>query len=269
MLQILICTYNAGICDVPSILLPPAEGVGYVVSMQYSDPCFLGQIPDVLKQRDDVILSINKGLGLSANRNNAIACATAEVCVIADDDVRYTLSDLHSIASAHAAAPEADVLLFQAKGPQGFLKPYPTHTFDYAHQPKGYYPSSIEITFKRERVKDIPFDLRFGLGSGCIINGEEEVWLNTLYRKGKRSINYVPTPIVQTVDVPQGGANFAVNSEVQRAKGAKLYYIYGVTGFLRCVKESLVTAQQEKTACLWQLLKNTFAGALYIMRTGR
>ena len=79
----------------------------------------------------------------------------------------------------------------------------------------------------------------------------------------------MPTPIVQTVDVPQGGANFAVNSEVQRAKGAKLYYIYGVTSFLRCVKESLVTAQQEKTACLWQLLKNTFAGALYIMRTGR
>lgn len=269
MLQLLICTYNTGIRDVPSILLPPVEGIGYVVSMQYSDDCFLKDIPKVLLQREDVVLSTINGLGLSVNRNNAITNATAEICVIADDDVRYTLSDLHRIVSAHEATPEADVLLFQAKGPQGFLKHYPTHTFDYAHQPKGYYPSSIEITFKRERVKDISFDPRFGLGSGCIINGEEEVWLNTLYRKGKCSIYYVPTPIVQTIDVPQGGANFAVNSEVQRAKGAILYYIYGVTGFLRCVKESLVTAQQEKAAGLWQLLKNTFAGALYIMRTGR
>lgn len=269
MLQLLICTYNAGIRDVPSILLPPAEGIGYVVSMQYSDACFLKEIPEVLKQREDVILSTINGLGLSVNRNNAIACATAEVCVIADDDVRYTLQDLLRIVSAHEAAPEADVLLFQAKEPKGFLKSYPSHAFDYAHQPKGYYPSSIEITFKRERIKNVPFDLRFGLGSGNLINGEEEVWLNRLHRKEGRIIRYVPVPVVQTIDIPQGGANFATSPEVQRAKGAKLYYIYGAMGFLRCVKESFVTSRREKAARFWQLLKNTFAGALYIMRTGR
>ena len=269
MLQILICTYNAGICDVPSILLPPAEGIGYVVSMQYTDACFLEQIPDVLRRREDVILSTIAGKGLSANRNNALAHATAEVCVIADDDVRYTLSDLHRIASEHVAKPKADVLLFQATRPQGLLKEYPPQPFDFAHIPSGYYPSSIEITFKRERVKHIPFDLRFGLGSGNIVNGEEEVWLNTLHRKAGRTVCYVPIPIVHTLDVPQGGAHFATNPDVQRAKGAKLYYIYGVMGLLRCVKESFAVARREKAARLWQLLKNTLAGALYIMRTGR
>ena len=270
MLQVLICTFNSGITDIPNILLPEAEGIGYVVSMQYSEARFLSLIPEELKHRKDVVLSTIEGLGLSVNRNNAIAHATAEVCVIADDDVRYTLADLRRIENEHAARPEADVLLFQARGPQGeLLKRYPQVPFAYREMPRGYYPSSIEITFKRERVKDIPFDLRFGLGSGKVVCGEEEVWLNALYRKAGRRILYLPHPVVQTLATPQGGANFATRPEMQMAKGATLYYIHGISACLRCLKASLVAARKNKEARLFTLLRNTARGIIYIMRTGR
>ena len=270
MLQILICTLNEGILEVPHILLPEAEGVGYVVSMQYTEAHYLERIPEVLKSRRDITLSTIAGRGLAANRNNALAHARAEVCVIADDDVRYTLADLHRIEAEHRAHPEADVILFQARGPKGeLLKNYPPHAFDFANQPKGYYPSSIEITFKRERVSAIPFDLRFGLGSGCIVCGEEEVWLNALMRKGGCTICYVPTPVVQTMDAPQGGAGFATRTEVQRAKGAVLYYIHGASAWLRCVKEAWMAARLAEGAHFFTILKNTALGIIYIMRTGR
>ncbi len=270
MLQILICTHNEGIREVPNILLPEAEGIGYVVSMQYSDARYLNAVPAELRYRKDVVLSVIAGQGLSANRNNAIACATAEVCVVADDDVRYELADLQRIVAAHAAHPEAGVILFQAKGPQGeLLKNYPQESFNYPDIPKGYYPSSIEITFKRVCVKDIPFDLRFGIGSKGVACGEEEVWLHTLYRKAGQFILYLPFSVVRTLESPQGGANFAMRPEIQRAKGATLYYLYGMSAWLRCFKASLFTACSVKNAHFFTLLRNTARGILYIMRTGR
>ena len=270
MLQVLICTLNAGISDIPNILLPEAEGVGYVVSMQYTEAHYLERIPEALRSRQDVTLSTIAGRGLSANRNNALAHATAEVCVIADDDVRYELADLRRIEAEHRAHPEAGVLLFQARGPEGgLLRDYPELPFDYQRQPRGYSPISFEITFKRERVGSTPFDLRFGLGSGDIVCGEEEVWLNTLYRKAACTIKYLPIPVVQTVDFPQGGANFATRQEMQRAKGAVLYYIYGLTAWLRCIKESWTTARRIKEARFITMLRNTARGIIYIMRTGR
>ena len=118
-------------------------------------------------------------------------------------------------------------------------------------------------------MKDVPFDLRFGMGSGQIVCGEEEVWLHTLYRKNKCTIKYLPFPIVQTIDMPQGGANFATLPEKQRAKGAVLYYIYGWTAWLRCLKVCWTTARQQKGARFFTLLRNTARGILYITKTGR
>ena len=270
MIQVLICTFNSGIADIPKILLPEAEGVGYVVSMQYSEARFLSLIPEELKHRGDVVLSTIEGLGLSVNRNNAIAQATAKVCVIADDDVSYTLDQLRRIEAEHEAHPEADVLLFQALGPDGnLLKDYPLAPFNYRQQPKGYSPISFEITFKRKRVVSMPFDLRFGLGSGIIVCGEEEVWLNALYRKLGCTICYLPIPVVQTMDLPQGGANFATRPEMQRAKGAVLYYIHGWSAWLRCLKTCWCTARKVNDTRFFTMLCNTAKGIFYITKTGR
>ena len=50
-IDILICTIDNGIKRIPHMLMPPQEGISYVVSMQYTDKAYLDLIPDVLKER--------------------------------------------------------------------------------------------------------------------------------------------------------------------------------------------------------------------------
>ena len=70
--DILICTLNESIASVPSCLMDEKDGVGYVVSFQYTDDKYLLMVPEELLTRKDVLLTSIEGHGLSANRNNAI-----------------------------------------------------------------------------------------------------------------------------------------------------------------------------------------------------
>ena len=48
-LDILICTIDEGIEKVPKVLMPPRDGVRYVVSMQYTQKTMKERVPAVLK----------------------------------------------------------------------------------------------------------------------------------------------------------------------------------------------------------------------------
>ena len=62
-LDILICSLNKGIVRIDDLLRLEQDGVRYVVSYQYTDERYLELVPDVLKQRKDVVLSVYKGTG--------------------------------------------------------------------------------------------------------------------------------------------------------------------------------------------------------------
>ena len=95
-IDILICTVADRLENIAGMLLPQREGVSYVVSVQYnSDPSPV--IPSVLESRPDVRTGLFRGMGLSRNRNNSINMATADICVIADDDNVYTDRHLDTI----------------------------------------------------------------------------------------------------------------------------------------------------------------------------
>ena len=87
-LDILICSLNKGIVRIDDLLRPEQEGVRYVVSYQYTDERYLELVPEVLKQRRDVVLSVYKGQGLSNNRNHALELSRADLVIFADDDSR-------------------------------------------------------------------------------------------------------------------------------------------------------------------------------------
>ena len=89
-LDILICSLNKGIVRIDDLLRPEQDGVRYVVSYQYTDERYLELVPDVLKQRKDVVLSVYKGQGLSNNRNHALELAKADLVIFADDDSRLS-----------------------------------------------------------------------------------------------------------------------------------------------------------------------------------
>ena len=83
-LDIAICTYGAdGPSRVAMMLLPPEEGVRYVVSWQEHGDAVL---PEILKDRKDVAVFRLDKKGLSNNRNNAIANCTGDIVLISDDD---------------------------------------------------------------------------------------------------------------------------------------------------------------------------------------
>lgn len=266
--DILICTLNEGITSVPLCLMEETEGVGYVVSMQYTDGKFLNSIPEALRTRKDVTVTTIEGRGLSANRNNAIAHSQADICVVADDDCRYTPERITDLIDAFNRHEEADVLMLQSLGPDGkLLRDYPECSFNMQCPPRGYFPISIDLAFRRERMADIAFDLRFGLGSERMTGGEEGVWVETAKRTG-RTVLYVPQPLAQTLEVPKSGDRLFDNPRKLFSYGALSYFVYGLSSVVRCLKFAFLESSKHQ-APLISAYGNMLKGILYIMHDGR
>ena len=89
-LDVLIATHTPeGILRVADMNLPVVEGVRYIVSWQdHRD----AEIPPALDARNDVTVDRFGQRGVSFNRNNAIELSTADVYLVADDDLRYSSS---------------------------------------------------------------------------------------------------------------------------------------------------------------------------------
>jgi len=228
-ISILICTFNEGILRVPSVLMPPMEGVKYVVCMQYTDEEALGKVPMKMLMRKDVKFYVHEGQGLCKNRNFALDWADGDICVIADDDNRYKPEYIQNIIQAYAEHPEADIITFQAETIEGKpLHPYPAD-----------YVSSVEMTFRPSslREKGLRFNEDFGINGNKYCAGEEDVFLTEAKQKGL-NILYVPKVIVQT-QAATTGTNFADNPDLQRTKGAVFLIRFGKANAIwRSVKEA-------------------------------
>ncbi len=224
-IDILVCTIDGGIADVPHVLMPPQEGIGYVVSMQYTDRKWLEMVPRELRERADVRLTCIEGRGLSRNRNNAMEHADADVCILADDDNCYSMEGVQNVIDAYRDNPEADIIHFQAMTRDGAL----------LHEYPADYVCSVEMTFR----SDIPvrFNENFGLGSPLLCAGEEQVFIKDAQDAGL-SVVYCPKLIVVTDGVTTG-SQLAGNRKLQFTKGATFRYVYGTASALwRSVKEA-------------------------------
>lgn len=234
ILELLICTINEGIKRVPDVLLPEVENVRYLVSWQQTGTIHL-DLPESLN-RPDVRVCKLEGRGLAANRNNALKNAQGDILLLSDDDTSYTAEKFQIVLKRFKTYPKADIICFKATDQEGNeIKHYASQPFIYAKRPKGTFFSSCEIAFRRS--SNLPFfDERFGLGSQYLACGEEEVFLETAYRKGLKII-YLPEVIVST-NANTTGKRFLVNAAVRRSKGAVLSVIYGPwSARLRCLKK--------------------------------
>lgn len=240
-LDILVCTIDERVRRVPALLLPPQEGVRYVVSMQCTEEGMSALVPEVLLRRPDVTLLTLAGRGLSRNRNHALAHATAEAALIADDDMAYTLPRLRRLRQCLQDNPGTQVALFEATDREGHpMKHYPRQAMDYraAMACRGYYPSSWEIVLRREAFARLRFNEQFGLGSGTFPCGEEEVLLHDAVRQGLEA-RFFPIVIGET-DRATTGSRFLTDPSVQRAKGAVFAYTHSRSrARCLCLKEAL------------------------------
>lgn len=261
-LSILICTINDRIADVPDMLLTPRDEVAYIVAFQYTDNMFLSMVPDTLRERPDVEIIPHPSTGLSHNRNTALSACRTALALVADDDTRYTHEQIDTIIRCFRDHPEVDIACFQAVYEDGTaLKPYPHHSFDYRHTPRGYYYSSIELAMRTD-IQLPQFDPRFGLGAGYLSCGEEDVFLYHSHCAGL-TIRYFPHVTATTRTGETTGDRFSTDTRVRRSKGAVLLVIHGLLGgFVRIVKAALMQPHNR-----WQAFRDMMDGYHYILTT--
>lgn len=232
-LQILISTLGAGgIVRVADMLPVPSDNVSYLVSWQ--EPS--GITPDELK-REDVTVVTMPGRGLSRNRNNALTHATGDILLIADDDVEYDTGSFDKIINFFESHPDADAATFIVSRPTTCVYPDVETVLRRQHYPRGYYVCSFELALRRSTTGDFRFDERFGLGCKKFGSGEEELFVDTLLRANKRVI-FNPLVIACHPDRSTGLTGQSTPA-VQRASGAVICRLYGVSALPRLVLKAL------------------------------
>ncbi len=262
--QFLICTIDERIANVAQMMLPRQEGVSYLVSWQRTSArSETVPVPPQLEERPDVSVYPLNSRGLSANRNNALRHAQADILVIADDDCRYTPETIDTLRSVYAGHPEAKVILGRMTDEHGtWFKRYPTQAFNYSRIPSGYYPSSCEITLRKEAAA-IPFDTAFGIGAPRFGCGEEEVWLRDASRIfGPEAVVFHPFTLCTTPPATTG-SRFLTDKSVQQAKGAVLRIVYGPLGAALRIAKTAFTAPVP-FGKRFRLLKEMLAGFLHV-----
>lgn len=219
-LQLLICTVDDRIQSVPQLLIEAVPGVSYLVSWQHRDgyvPCAL---PRALK-RDDVQVAVVEGQGLSRNRNNCLRLATGDICLIADDDCRYTRERLLSVVDTFTAHPDVAIATFKAQNDVA-PKLYPDYSFDLARPARKYYVTSFEIAFRRAMMPvGLCFNENFGLGSGVFDCGEESMFIHDALQAGL-TCRFFPTVVVEHLG-PTTQSTHASDPGVLMARGAYIY----------------------------------------------
>lgn len=236
-IELLICSLNKGIVRVGDILLPPQQGVSYLVAFQYTDERYLDLIPTALSEREDVRLFTFEGQGLSLNRNNALDRAEGDIIIFADDDARFDQASFENVRTTFQQHNDIDVAFFQASTYTGKpLKDYPNSEINLS-QPHSHDQSisAIEMACLRTKVQGtIRFDERFGLGTNMLTCGEEEIWLEDARRAGL-TMRYFPIKMVETSTLLKKQLLY-VDPGVQRSYAAVKYYIHGVKAWCICLK---------------------------------
>lgn len=241
-LDILICTIGQRIRRVPQMLLAPRTDVKYIVSWQtdMTTPDDFMWMASAFSTRPDVQVFTMDGAGLSRNRNNALLHSTSSICLIADDDCHYTDECIDRILSTYQSNTIDDIICFMAADSDGHpIKRYPVSSMAYsAAMQTGYYPSSVELTFRRDRIGDLKFNERFGLGSGCFISGEESIFLHDASER-HLNILFKNQTVVQT-DAATTGTRCPTDPDVLAAKGAVFAYCYPLhQAIWMCLKEAV------------------------------
>ncbi|MBT8259756.1 MAG: glycosyltransferase family 2 protein [Flavobacteriaceae bacterium] len=178
-----------------------------------------------------VINSFEKGLAKS--RNVAIAHAKGDICLLADDDVKYFSKLNEKISQAFISKKEADIITFQMVDEHGNLfRDYPDIL---KHNKKTLYlVNSVGIAFKRKNLLDrkVLFNELFGLGS-IFETADEYVFLRNALNKNL-NMCFEPVSILEHA-YKSSGKNEGFDKLIF-ARAALFYKYSGFLAYLRLFK---------------------------------
>lgn len=122
--------------------------------------------------------------GVGINRNLTLAYASAEICLFADDDVRYRDDVEELVCAEFDAHPDADVIIFHLEADEAHKqKKYPKtrKCGRFEKMPWG----GVRIAFRLNSVRKANVWFTTLYGGGCVFpSGEDSMWLTDAKRKG-------------------------------------------------------------------------------------
>lgn len=258
-LDVLISTLGIdGINRVANMNLPIIKDVNYIISWQapgIESPS--EQFPTQLIRNDISIYPINSR-GISINRNNAIKQSSADICLIADDDLTYTTEQLQSVIKAFIENPGYKLITFKYSGDDN--KHYPNTSFDLTEDRKGYYISEIEIAFRREVSDVVLFNEYFGPGLHPLQACEGAIFIHQALSKGIKSI-FIPITITHHTGGVSTG-NRSLSPGVLMAQGAYIYIVYPSTALLRLLLFAWRSSRRGQTK-IFPAMRYLWKGYIY------
>lgn len=220
-LDVMLVTTAARVESIPE--LPVVESVRYIVSIQ--DPDLSLQPHLLLKlQRPDIDIRIYHDTGLARNRNHALEAASADIVMIADDDLIFHPEGIRWVIKAFEEDSALEWVTLHASQPEKRI--YPPHGWNLAEPYRFYSPVSFEMAFRR---KSLPPQMRFstltGIGAPFLGAGEDDLF----YHHARKANLHGKFLDIRNVTHP--GSTTSVHSAksipVIRTKGALLRIMRG------------------------------------------
>ena len=136
----------------------------------------------------DVVTYYSTERGVGRNRNVALEHATAEFCLIADDDMKYYDGYAETVENAFDSHPDADVIIFNVEEPRRkkpfvIEKPFRVRWHNFMR----FATFRFAIRTAGIRENRILFDLNFG-GGTKYGHGEDSIFLADCLKAGLRII---------------------------------------------------------------------------------
>lgn len=191
--------------------------------------------------------------GLSRSRNMALKNATADLCILCDDDEVLVDNYVQMVEEAYNRT-NADVLVFNVKSMNTNLRPQ-EKLFDKIKKIKNYKSySSVHVTFRRKVVLDnnLKFNTYFGSGSGYYLMSEDSLFFAELHRCTDRILSY-PAILAELY-----------TGESTWFKGFNKKYFYDMGAFVYAWKPHI--AHLLKWYYVFKLYKNTELNVIQMIK---
>lgn len=203
--------------------------------------------------------------GLSKSRNKAIDNSNGDICVIADDDLKYVENYEEIIKTAYEEYKDADIIAFYVESEDFNNKKMPLSPGKVGYL-KSMKIQSVQMTFKRKSIQDsgLKFDENFGAGTDNYM-GEENIFLFDALNKGLKIVS-VPVCIAT---IPPSTSTwfegydlkyFRVKSKMFRRMSKKMWLLLVLQfvirkrnlykdklSFMAVLKEMLLESNKEET----------------------
>lgn len=194
------------------------------------------KFPNISGEFGKIKFISNDKRGLSRSRNLALENSTAEICVIADQDVKYIDNYENIIKNAYLRYPDADVILFDFYKPNNSLSKTIKKGGGKLTLLQSLRGNSVRVSFKRKSIinNGISYNECFGSGSGKFIASEDLVFI-TDCQKNKLQIYYEPVPILSLVESKSTWFK-GYNKDYFETIGAFSYHLMGNLWFLYAIQ---------------------------------